>query len=109
MNFCQNCDELAIFIVTCKCSKLYLCGKCYVKDQILRQLTSDCPVTDTQVIIRNRCSICRTPHRIEVDVKDFERWKDGELIQEVWPEKTVEERELMMSGCCCFDKLFGKD
>lgn len=108
MNFCQVCDELAMFIVSCKCDKLYLCGTCYMKDQILRQLTPDCPVTNVQVIIQRRCPICKTVHRIELESKKFEQWHSGTPIQKVWPEKSADEREIMMSGCCCFDKVFGK-
>lgn len=36
------------------------------------------------------------------------RWANGEHIQNVWPEKTPDERELLMSGIHpdCWDKMF---
>jgi len=56
------------------------------------------------------CTVCHTVHVIEVDKEKYDRWRGGELIQNVWPELTIVEREIMISGTCgpCFDKLFGE-
>lgn len=54
------------------------------------------------------CHMCNTDHEIKVDPFDYERWQQGELIQNVMPYLTAGERELLISQTCdpCFKKLF---
>lgn len=44
------------------------------------------------------CPGCGERSTVQVDVFKLDRWLDGEHIQNVWPEKTPAERELMMTG-----------
>ena len=57
------------------------------------------------------CIVCRTEHAFDVDFDDYQRWRGGTLIQDVWPDKPVDERETMISGTCpaCFDTLWAED
>ena len=42
-----------------------------------------------------------------LDANKYERWQSGELIQNVFPELSVNEREMLISSVCgtCFDSL----
>jgi hypothetical protein len=43
---------------------------------------------------------------------DYERWQNGEHIQNVAPYLSADDRELLISGMCgkCFDEIFaGED
>jgi len=58
------------------------------------------------------CRICKEVHRIEIDsYKDYLRWKQGELIQNVMPYLSVNDRELLISRTCdtCFHNMFGAE
>lgn len=57
---------------------------------------------------KTQCCVCQKIHDIEVDSVKYFRWQSGELIQDVFPEKTFDERELMISGTCpeCWKKYF---
>lgn len=53
--------------------------------------------------------MCRRTQAIELDRVRYERWyKQKELIQNVWPEKTPDERELLITGThdTCWEQLF---
>lgn len=56
---------------------------------------------------KKQCCICEKVHEISVDAIKYFRWQSGELIQLVFPEKTEDERELMISGTCgdCFASI----
>lgn len=61
------------------------------------------------VEVPKQCVVCNKVHVITVDKASYDRWRAGELIQNVWPEKTVVEREALISGICsqvCWDKLW---
>jgi hypothetical protein len=57
------------------------------------------------------CVVCRKTHRFTEDKEKVMRWLYGDYIQNVFPEKSADEREMMVSGTCpeCFDKLFPPD
>lgn len=57
------------------------------------------------------CSCCNTRRVVEMDDKAYVRWMHGEYIQDVAPELSVDDRELLISGICgeCFDKMFGEE
>lgn len=56
------------------------------------------------------CPMCRKTHCVEVEVKAYEKWQNGELIQNAMPNLSATEREQLISGFCpdCQDKIFGK-
>jgi hypothetical protein len=55
------------------------------------------------------CKWCEKSHELEVRKSGLNRWKNGELIQDVLPELSADERELLISGTCgkCWDAMFG--
>lgn len=54
------------------------------------------------------CRTCQTTQMIVVSESGYEAWNNGECIQNVMPELTADERELLISGICgtCFDEMF---
>lgn len=55
------------------------------------------------------CMWCGGESRIRVDKAKWSRWMRGEYAQNVWPEWSDEERELLISGthAACWDELMG--
>lgn len=68
-------------------------------------------IDEEHVRFWRRCVFCQTEHEFTVDFDDYRRWQGGAYIQEVWPDKAVDERELMVSGTCasCWDAAFLED
>ena len=56
------------------------------------------------------CTFCGQFHLVEVDLEQFEAWKNGELIQKAMPDLTPTEREQLISQICpkCQEKIFGE-
>ena len=54
------------------------------------------------------CTFCGKFHLAEVDLEQFEAWRNGELIQNAMPDLTPTEREQLISGLCpkCQAKMF---
>ena len=57
------------------------------------------------------CFGCGKATALSLDADKVGRWKAGALIQEVWPEKTPAERELLITGThpACWDALIGDE
>ena len=57
------------------------------------------------------CMKCGGSTTVILEASKYEQWRDGALIQNVWPEWTPEQRELLISGihAACFTALFGTD
>ena len=57
------------------------------------------------------CPFCGMEHAVEVNVKAFEKWQDGELIQKAMPDLSPTEREQLISVICpdCQINIFGKE
>ena len=58
------------------------------------------------------CVVCGKIHEpVILDAEKYYRWKDGECIQDVFPEMTKEQREILISGTCpeCWDALFPEE
>ena len=54
------------------------------------------------------CTVCGKIHEpVILDAEKFYRWKGGECIQDVFPEMTKDQREILISGTCpeCFKEL----
>jgi hypothetical protein len=48
--------------------------------------------------IKAVCSTCLIQEKIDgIDEVDIERWLNGQHVQDVWPNKTAQERELIMT------------
>lgn len=69
------------------------------------------PSSGRTVTIEKTCIICMDSTRIELDLDRYNRWISGEFAQNVWPEWTAGQRELLISGTheVCFDNVFGTD
>jgi len=54
------------------------------------------------------CPSCRQESIVKVNDKDYENWRNGELIQRSFPYLSPDERELLITGICpeCWDKMF---
>jgi hypothetical protein len=54
------------------------------------------------------CRECHQVKTFDLSFADVCRWKGGELIQNVFPQLSEGDRELMISGNCgeCFDEMF---
>lgn len=57
------------------------------------------------------CGECQEIIDVPIQREDYERWKDGEFIQNVAPYLRPDDRELLISGTCgpCFDGMFTSD
>ena len=55
------------------------------------------------------CPICGQEHAVEVNIANFQKWQEGELIQNAMPELSATEREQLISNLCpnCQFKIFG--
>jgi hypothetical protein len=59
-----------------------------------------------------RCPNCGKEYTVQVELSKFNRWQAGEHIQNVWPEKTADEREQMITGICsdeCWRNYLGPE
>lgn len=58
--------------------------------------------------IEATCISCGKVKQFTIAYEDFLRWEAGELLQNVFPKVSVDDRELLISGMCgpCFDRLF---
>lgn len=56
-----------------------------------------------------RCIVCGSTSIVELDSKKVQRWEDGEHVQDVWPNMSPGEREMLITGTHpdCWDTLFG--
>lgn len=56
------------------------------------------------------CPNCKTVCLTAVRRSDVDRWRGGELIQDVWPDWSAAKRERFVTGYCpaCFDRIFAE-
>jgi hypothetical protein len=61
------------------------------------------------IILVKDCPFCHKEQAIEVNRIGYDKWRNGTLIQDAFPELTKFQRELMISGCCqeCWDTHMG--
>jgi len=56
---------------------------------------------------RARCrGKCRDEYSVVVTKDDVDKWVKGSLVQEVWPDKSADEREIILQSQ--FAKLLGR-
>lgn len=61
------------------------------------------------IVMKIRCKYCKKNFTINVDEYKYNTWKHGEgFIQDIMPELTPGDRELLISRTCdsCFDEIF---
>ena len=58
-----------------------------------------------------QCTECDKIIELDLPAADVKRWRNGEMIQDVFPQLSVDDRELMISQMCgkCFDLLFADE
>lgn len=61
--------------------------------------------------IQKQCKMCRKVYTLEVSEEGYEMMLAGAHIQDAFPELSVDDRELLISGICgkCFDDIFAAD
>lgn len=61
--------------------------------------------------VKLTCRKCKGSETIAFSEDQEQRWRNGALIQNVAPELTADQREVLISGTCgvCFEKMFGGD
>ncbi len=62
----------------------------------------------TEAFASPPCPVCIRASVIHLDRKDVERYQAGEHVQDVWPDKTDDERELIITGTHpeCWAQMF---
>ena len=57
------------------------------------------------------CCVCNKYEVWSLDRQAVESWQGGELIQNAFPDMTMGDRELLISGthAACWDKLFPRE
>lgn len=55
-------------------------------------------IKDKEVTCSKICSITGEEYSLAVDVERYRLWKHGALIQNVFPELSIEQREFLISG-----------
>lgn len=56
-----------------------------------------------------RCIVCGESSIVEIDKEKFDRWQAGENVQDVFPEISADQREMLITGThpACWEKAFG--
>ena len=64
-----------------------------------------------KITIETRCPFCGAINHVAVFEADYDRWIDGELVQNAFPYLTADEKELLVSGLCldCQKEVFDYD
>lgn len=61
--------------------------------------------------LKTFCPICRCFTDVCLNIEDYNRQKNGELIQNAMPYLNAEEREMLISGICpsCWNNMFNEE
>lgn len=59
--------------------------------------------------IKTHCGCCNKDHYVLVKKEDYEKYKNGALVQNAFPYLSAAEREMLITGICdaCWKKMFG--
>lgn len=68
-------------------------------------------MSDTIVVKTKTCTVCGEYEVWSLNRQAVESWQGGEYIQNAFPDMSIEDRELLISGThpACWTKLFGED
>jgi len=69
-------------------------------------------MNSTPIIVKTKpCVVCGNYELWSLDRGAVERWQAGELIQDAFPDMSINDREIMISGTHpeCWNKLFGEE
>ena len=54
--------------------------------------------SDGNLVLARKCRVTEDPVSVTVTLAEYHRWQGGELVQEVWPNLTSEQREFIQTG-----------
>ena len=65
-------------------------------------------MTKITVVTTPPCPLCHKTSIVRLWSEAYARWISGELIQDVWPSMSAEDRELLMTGThsICWNKMW---
>jgi hypothetical protein len=68
-------------------------------------------VSETIVVKTKTCTVCGEYEVWSLDRKAVESWQAGEYIEIAFPEMSLEDREVLITGThpACWDKLFPEE
>ena len=68
-------------------------------------------MNETIAVKTKTCVVCNEYEIWSLDRQAVESWQGGELIQNAFPDMSMSERELLISGThpACWDKLFPEE
>ena len=72
-------------------------------------LATKIEINGDAVVVHNFCVHCRTAGMYQITLAQWDAWQVmGQFIQDVFPDKTPDEREFMISGTHgkCFEEMF---
>lgn len=57
------------------------------------------------------CMVCGKTSQLIVELEDFQMWRSGVAVQDVWPDWTPDQRELLITGTHpeCWDEMFKEE
>lgn len=67
------------------------------------------PMETETVRVVKECCVCKHPAVVEVPRSQYDAWRSGMLAQDAFPDLSLGEREMLISGTHpeCWKKLFG--
>jgi hypothetical protein len=68
-------------------------------------------MSETIVVKTKPCTVCGKYEVWSLNRQAVESWQGGEYIQNAFPDMSIEDRELLISGThpACWTKLFGEE
>lgn len=57
-----------------------------------------------KISIVKSCPFCGKKNKVIVNTVDFESFQNGELAQKAFPDLSADEREILITGICCWDE-----
>ena len=54
--------------------------------------------SDGNLVLARKCRVTEDLFSVTVTLAQYHRWQGGELVQEVWPNLTSEQREFIQTG-----------
>lgn len=66
---------------------------------------------DTVTLKYDKCFLCMQPSEVTMPRLAYKAWQQGAFMQNAWPEGSVGDREIAISGAHseCYDKAFKED
>jgi len=59
-----------------------------------------------EVLAHAVCEVCQGIGTTKVNIKEIKQWVGGDMVQRVWPDKSPQDREIVMNSQ--FSELLGR-